>query len=231
MFICRTLRGVRTPSKARPDGCTRTGWFVLVFAKDSSWITTRSLWTIDVWIYGDSVLNPLSENMKIEKPTILLKSNHYIKCFCFIQNVANKNTNTSDLESESWVLQAKYVFLCWSSPPMCLSITSLRALACPSCARKSPNAPTRGPHTTKHAPHIPICCRPMLLFLGLLSEVLVMIFLFCLDPYLCFSFNFLLVVVIISLCGFGKDWGTFRGSCPFMCLLVVMCLIYHVKRP
>jgi hypothetical protein len=31
--------------------------------------------------------------MKIEKLTILLKHNHYIKCFCFIQNVANKNTN------------------------------------------------------------------------------------------------------------------------------------------
>jgi len=31
--------------------------------------------------------------MKIEKPIVLLKRNHYIKCFCFIQNVANKNTN------------------------------------------------------------------------------------------------------------------------------------------
>jgi hypothetical protein len=31
--------------------------------------------------------------MKIEKPTVLLKRNHYIKCFCFIQNVANKNIN------------------------------------------------------------------------------------------------------------------------------------------
>jgi len=31
--------------------------------------------------------------MKIEKPTALLKRNHFIKCFCFIQNVANKNTN------------------------------------------------------------------------------------------------------------------------------------------
>jgi len=31
--------------------------------------------------------------MKIGKPTVLLKRNHYIKCFCFIQNVANKNIN------------------------------------------------------------------------------------------------------------------------------------------
>jgi hypothetical protein len=26
--------------------------------------------------------------MKIEQPTVLLKCNHYIKCFCFIQIVA-----------------------------------------------------------------------------------------------------------------------------------------------
>jgi hypothetical protein len=34
--------------------------------------------------------------MKIEKPTVLLKRNHYIKCFCFNQNVANKNTNSAE---------------------------------------------------------------------------------------------------------------------------------------
>jgi hypothetical protein len=34
--------------------------------------------------------------MKIENPTVLLKRNHYIKCFCFNQNVANKNTNIPD---------------------------------------------------------------------------------------------------------------------------------------
>jgi hypothetical protein len=26
--------------------------------------------------------------MKIEQPIVLLKCNHYIKCFCFMQNVA-----------------------------------------------------------------------------------------------------------------------------------------------
>jgi hypothetical protein len=56
MFIYRTLRGVRTPSKARPDGCTRTGSIDLIFAQDSSWITSKSLWTVDVWIYEDSNL-------------------------------------------------------------------------------------------------------------------------------------------------------------------------------
>jgi hypothetical protein len=56
MFICRTQRGVRTPSKARLDGCTRTGSIDLIFAQNSSWITSRSLWTVDVWIYEDSNL-------------------------------------------------------------------------------------------------------------------------------------------------------------------------------
>jgi hypothetical protein len=65
MFIRKTLRGVRTPLKARPDGCTGTGSIDLIFAQDSLWITSRSLW----------------------------KCNHYKKCFCFNQNVANKNTN------------------------------------------------------------------------------------------------------------------------------------------
>jgi hypothetical protein len=36
--------------------------------------------------------------MKIEKPTVLLKRNHYIKCFYFIQNGANKNNNTSNVD-------------------------------------------------------------------------------------------------------------------------------------
>jgi hypothetical protein len=53
MFICRTLRGIRTPSKARPDGSIGTGSIDLIFAQDSSWITSRSLWTVDVWIYED----------------------------------------------------------------------------------------------------------------------------------------------------------------------------------
>jgi hypothetical protein len=55
-FICKTLRGVRTPSKACPDCCTGTCWFVLVFVMDSSWISSRSLWTIKVWIHEDSDL-------------------------------------------------------------------------------------------------------------------------------------------------------------------------------
>jgi len=48
MFICKTLRGVRTHSKARPDGWLGTGWFDLVFAMDSSWISSRRLWTVNV---------------------------------------------------------------------------------------------------------------------------------------------------------------------------------------
>jgi len=39
---------------------------------------------------------PLSEYMKIEQPTVLLKRNHYIKCFCFIQNVAKILTGCID---------------------------------------------------------------------------------------------------------------------------------------
>jgi len=31
--------------------------------------------------------------MKIEQLTVLLKCNHYIKCFCFIQNVTKILTN------------------------------------------------------------------------------------------------------------------------------------------
>jgi hypothetical protein len=60
MFICKTLRGVRMPSKARPNGCTRTGCFCLGFCKDSSWTSLSSLWSviffdlIIVWIHEDS---------------------------------------------------------------------------------------------------------------------------------------------------------------------------------
>jgi hypothetical protein len=56
MFVYKTLRGVRTSSKACPNGCTGTGWFNLFFAMDSSCISSRSLWTVNVWIYEDSDL-------------------------------------------------------------------------------------------------------------------------------------------------------------------------------
>jgi hypothetical protein len=62
MFICKKLRGVRTHSKARSDGCTGTGWFVLVFLMDSSWISSKNLWTVDVWIYEDSDLKTVCPN-------------------------------------------------------------------------------------------------------------------------------------------------------------------------
>jgi hypothetical protein len=97
MFICRTLWGVRTPSNARPDGCTGTGWFVLIFAMETSWVSSRSLWTVNVSMYEDSNLKTdcqIHEDWKN-----LLSCNHYIKCFCFNQNVANKNSNTRDLIS------------------------------------------------------------------------------------------------------------------------------------
>jgi len=89
MYICKTLQGVQTPSKARPDNCTGTGCFVLDFART---LHKHLLEASDQLL---SLIWSLSENMKILnwKPTILLKRNHYIKCFCFIQNVANKNTN------------------------------------------------------------------------------------------------------------------------------------------
>jgi len=97
MFICKILRGIRTPSKARPNGYTGTCWFVLVFAMDTSWVSSRSLWTVNVSMYEDSNLKTdcqISEDWKNR-----LSYNHYIKCFCFNQNVTNKNTNkTHDLE-------------------------------------------------------------------------------------------------------------------------------------
>jgi hypothetical protein len=34
IVICWTLRSVRTPSKARPEGCTGTGWFGLEFVRN-----------------------------------------------------------------------------------------------------------------------------------------------------------------------------------------------------
>jgi len=79
MFICKTLRGVQTLSKASPDGCTGTGWFVLVFAMDTSWVSSRSLWAVDVSMYKDSNLKTdcqISEDCKDR-----LSCNHYIKCF------------------------------------------------------------------------------------------------------------------------------------------------------
>lgn len=43
-FICKTLRGVRTPSKARPDGCTGTGWSDLKIAWNLHGYLLRNLW-------------------------------------------------------------------------------------------------------------------------------------------------------------------------------------------
>jgi len=62
IIICWTLRSVRTPSKARSDGCTGIDCFCLGFCKDSSWTSLSSLWSvivfdlIIVWIHEDSKL-------------------------------------------------------------------------------------------------------------------------------------------------------------------------------
>jgi hypothetical protein len=107
MFICKTLQGVRTPSKTRPDGCTGTSGFVLVFAMDTSWVSSRSLWTVSVSMYEDSNLKTdcqISEDWNNQ-----LSYNHYIKCFCFNQNVSNKNTNKLPL----WPFWDKNTWLAW----------------------------------------------------------------------------------------------------------------------
>jgi len=85
IVICWTLRSVRMPSKARSDGCTGTDCFCLLFCKDSSWTSLSSLWSVIVF---DLII---AEYVKILnwKPTILLKSNPYIKCSYFIQKVAD----------------------------------------------------------------------------------------------------------------------------------------------
>jgi hypothetical protein len=60
IVICWKLRGVRTPSKARSNDCTGTGYFCLGFCKGSSWTSLRSMWSvivfdlIIVWIHEDS---------------------------------------------------------------------------------------------------------------------------------------------------------------------------------
>lgn len=53
---CWTLRGVWTPSKARPDGCTGTGWFGLEFARTlcgrllEAYDQSHALiWTLNTW--------------------------------------------------------------------------------------------------------------------------------------------------------------------------------------
>jgi hypothetical protein len=130
LFICKTLRGVRTPSKARLDGCTGTGWFVLVFAMDASWVCSRSLWTVNVSMYKDSNLKTdcqIHEDWKNR-----LSCNHYIKYFCFNQNVANKNTNKLPL----WPIWDKNTWPVWkyisglttkynkkNTPPFCHTMT------------------------------------------------------------------------------------------------------------
>jgi hypothetical protein len=78
IVICKTLRGVQTPSKARPDGCIGIGYsdleingiFLDIFLETCDhthgmkWDTVHIIWRL--WI----------------EPIILLKSNRYIKCFC-----------------------------------------------------------------------------------------------------------------------------------------------------
>jgi len=73
-----TLRGVRTPSKARPDGCTGTDYSDLKI----------------IWNLHGHLLRTCNHThgMKLDtvhitwrhwiEPIILLKSNRYIKCFC-----------------------------------------------------------------------------------------------------------------------------------------------------
>jgi hypothetical protein len=75
---CWTLRGVRMTSKSRPDGCTGTGCSDLELAWNlhghlletcdhthgMKWDTVHITWRL--WI----------------ELIILLKNNHYIKCFC-----------------------------------------------------------------------------------------------------------------------------------------------------
>jgi hypothetical protein len=83
---CWTLRGVRTPSKARPDGCIETCCSDLEIAWNlhghlletcdhthgMKWDTVHITWRH--WI----------------EPIILLKSNRYIKCFCHPECIQHK---------------------------------------------------------------------------------------------------------------------------------------------
>jgi hypothetical protein len=71
---CWILRGVRTPSKARQDGCTGTDWFGLEFVR------TLHGHLLEACDQSHALIWTLSEYMNWE-PTILLIRNHYIKCF------------------------------------------------------------------------------------------------------------------------------------------------------
>jgi hypothetical protein len=84
------------PSKARPNGCTGTGWFVLVFAKDSSWITSRSLWTIDVWIYEDSELKTVVRIHEDWTTDCLVKTQPLHKVFLFYPECSQNTNNMND---------------------------------------------------------------------------------------------------------------------------------------
>jgi hypothetical protein len=78
IVICKTLRSVRTPSKACPESCTGTSCFVLDFARTLHGHLLEACHQLLCLIWT------LSEYMKILnwKPIILLICNNYIKCFC-----------------------------------------------------------------------------------------------------------------------------------------------------
>jgi hypothetical protein len=73
-----------------------TDWFVLVFAKDSSWITSRSLWTIDVWIYEDSDLKTVVRIHEDWTTDCLIKTQPLHKVFLFYLE-CSQNTNKPPL--------------------------------------------------------------------------------------------------------------------------------------
>lgn len=80
MFISKTLRASRRlqrPVWAVAQEPADLSWF---FAMDTSWVSSRSLWTVNISMYKDSNLETdcqISEDWKNR-----LSCNHYIKCFC-----------------------------------------------------------------------------------------------------------------------------------------------------
>jgi hypothetical protein len=72
MFICKTLRGIRTHSKARPDGCTGTGCCATVRTGllQGLFMDIFKQLVISYCIWFDHCLNNVK--ILIWKPTVLL---------------------------------------------------------------------------------------------------------------------------------------------------------------
>jgi len=85
MFICKTLRGVRMPSKARLDGCTGTGCSDLKIAWNLHGHLLRNLWPYR-WHEMRDCPYYLKTLNRIENP---VKKQPLHKVFFVNQNVAN----------------------------------------------------------------------------------------------------------------------------------------------